>query len=138
MLRFFRGHNEIRLSAQIRRNIVELVAHCALAMQGARVRMEQATGLISNLRSDWGAVRYVCVTWAVFEGKWNLLLKGPGFAEAVFAEGSAKPGDTIIAPNTIEWLEGDGVKTRSLDSGSHKLLRIGHAKVTPARRRFRN
>ena len=63
----------------------------------------------------------------------HLLLKGPGFEEAVFGEGSAKPGDTIIAPNTVEWLEGDGVKTRSLDSGSSKLLRLGNSKVTSAR-----
>ena len=124
---------ETRLGAQIRRKRVELAAHCALAMQGARVRMEQATGAHLEFKIGIGSGVIRLCHLGGQDGKWHLLLKGPGFEEAVFAEGSAKPGDTIIAPNTIEWLEGDGVKTRSLDSGSFKLLRLGNSKVTPAR-----
>ena len=124
---------EIRLSAQIRRNIVEQAAQCALAMQGARVRMEQATGAHLEFKIGIGSGLIRLCHLGGLDGKWHLLLKGAGFEEAVFAEGSAKPGDTIIAPNTIEWLEGDGVKTRSLDSGCFKLLRLGTATVTPSR-----
>ena len=75
-----------QVSAQIRRNIVELAAHCALAMQGARVRMEQATGAHLEFKIGLGSGPIRLCHLGGLEGKWNLLLKGPGFAEAVFAE----------------------------------------------------
>ena len=78
LLRFSGATGEIRLSAQIRRNIVELAAHCALAMQGARVRMEQATGAHLEFKIGLGSGPIRLCHLGGLEGKWNLLLKARG------------------------------------------------------------
>jgi len=124
---------KVRLSAQIRKGIVERAARCALKMQGAKVVLEQSTGAHLEFKIGIGSGPIRLCHLGGKEGKWHLLLKGKGFGEAVFAEGSAKPGDTIVSPSTYEYLDGEGVKARSLDSGCYKLLRLGSDNVTPAR-----
>ena len=92
-----------------------------LAGQGAKVVLEQSTGAHLEFKIGIGSGPIRLCHLGGKEGKWHLLLKGKGFGEAVFAEGSAKPGDTIVSPSTYEYLDGEGVKARRACSRHHNF-----------------
>ncbi|MEC9464385.1 MAG: adenylate/guanylate cyclase domain-containing protein, partial [Myxococcota bacterium] len=84
------------------RQVVHRASTCALKMQYARKSLEKKhkTKLQFKIGIGCGALKLTHVGGV--NDKWDLLVKGAALEQAVFAEGCAVPGDTVVSHKAWE------------------------------------
>ncbi len=89
---------------------------CGLAIQDSLHGYDFSDGVELSLRVGIGASRIAAVQIGGLGGRWELIITGSALAEALTAEGIARPGEVVVAPRVWS-LIANHVRGRSAGDG---------------------